>query len=231
MRDPGRLLASGRDADIFEYGPGTVLRRARDGRSLREEARTMTYLREQNFPVPAVEEISDDGSDLVMERIEGSSMVGAIEKAPWSGLRQADTLAELHARLHRIEAPDFLRTAPVGAGSRFVHLDLHPLNVLVGPKGPVVIDWTNAARGDPDVDVGIAWVLMSAGEIPGHGLVDRVLGWGRSIVVKRFISHFERSEIAARLPEIVAWKEKDAHMSDREIDGMWKLAREAGGAR
>jgi aminoglycoside phosphotransferase (APT) family kinase protein len=196
-----------------------------------QEARTMAYVREQGFPVPAVEEVSDDGTDLVMERIEGPSMLGAINKAPWSGLDQADTLADLHTRLHRIEAPDFLRPAPVGTGERLVHMDLHPLNVMIGPAGPVVIDWTNAARGDPSIDVGIAWVLMSAGEIPGNRLMGRLLGWARSLLVNRFMSHFERSEVAGKLPDIVAWKEKDAHMSDREIDGMWKLAREAEGPR
>ena len=228
MRAHGPLLASGRDADIFECGPHTVLRRARDGRSLAHEARTMSYLREQGFPVPAVEEISEDGSDLVMERIEGPSMVGAISRAPWSIPRQADTLAELHLRLHDLRAPDFLRASPVGSGDRLLHLDLHPLNVLIGPTGPVVIDWPNAARGDPLIDVGIAWVLMSAGQIPSNQVVARVLGWGRSILVKRFLSHFDRSAVAARLHEVVAWKVTDAHMSAREIEGMWRLARSVG---
>ena len=50
--------------------------------------------------------------------------------------RQAATLAELHLRLHEIEAPDFLPPAPVGGGDKVLHLDLHPLNVMVGPKGP-----------------------------------------------------------------------------------------------
>ena len=75
VADPGPLLASGRDADIFEYGPGLVLRRSRRGRSMAGEARTMEYLRGHGYPVPAVEEISDDGTDLVMERIDGPSMV------------------------------------------------------------------------------------------------------------------------------------------------------------
>ena len=37
---------------------------------------------------------------------------------------------------------------------------------MIGAQGPVVIDWPNAARGDPLVDLGLAWVLMAAGEIP-----------------------------------------------------------------
>ena len=52
---PGRLLASGRDADIFEYGPRSVLRRSRVSRSLAREARTMDYLASNGYPVPAVE--------------------------------------------------------------------------------------------------------------------------------------------------------------------------------
>jgi aminoglycoside phosphotransferase (APT) family kinase protein len=231
MRAHGPLLASGRDADIFEYGDRSVLRRARDGRSIAHEAHTMAYAHDQGFPTPAVEEISDDGSALVMERIEGPSMVAAINRAPWSVLRQADTLAELHLRLHDIAAPDFLGPAPVGTGGRLLHLDLHPLNVLIGPRGPVVIDWPNAARGDPVVDVGLAWVLMGAGEIPSHRLVARLLGPGRALLVNRFVSHFDRSEVVAGLRDVVAWKATDTNMSPSEVDGMWKVVKETGGGR
>src|SRR5260370_24192024 len=52
---------------------------------------------------------------------------------------------------------------------RRLHRDLHPINVLLSPKGPVVIDWTNAARGSGASDVALTWLLMTAGEIPGGG--------------------------------------------------------------
>jgi hypothetical protein len=61
----GRLLASGRDDDIFEYGPNSVLRRSRVSRSLELEARTMDYLAAHGYPVPAVEDLIDDGRCLV----------------------------------------------------------------------------------------------------------------------------------------------------------------------
>ena len=109
----------------------------------------MSFMREQGYPVPAVEEVSDDGFDMVMERIEGVTMVDALGKAPWTVRRQAATLADLHRRLHEIEAPDFLPMAPVGTGTRVLHLDLHPLNVMIGPKGAFAIDWPNAARATP----------------------------------------------------------------------------------
>jgi aminoglycoside phosphotransferase (APT) family kinase protein len=228
MKAPGPLLASGRDADIFEYGPGLVLRRSRKGRSMEREARTMTYLREQGYPVPAVDEVSEDGTDLVMERIDGRTMVEAIGAAPWSLRRQARTLAELHIRLHEITPPDFLSPAPVGGpGDRVLHMDLHPLNVMTGPKGPVVIDWTNAVVGDPLIDVGVAWVLMGAGQIPGPKVKVALLGWGRALLVNGFVSHFDRAAVTSRLRDIVTWKVQDPNMSEAENAGMWKLVEES----
>jgi aminoglycoside phosphotransferase (APT) family kinase protein len=192
-----------------------------------QEARTMAFLHEQGYPVPVVDELSDDGSELVMERIEGKSMVDAIAAAPWSVRRQGRTLAELHSRLHDIAAPDFLPPGPVGVGERVVHMDLHPLNVMLGPKGPVVIDWTNAAASDPLVDVGLAWVLMAAGQIPGNPMMAKLLGWGRALLVNGFVTHFDRTEVTRRLRAVVEWKVRDPHMSEAEVAGMWKLVEEA----
>jgi aminoglycoside phosphotransferase (APT) family kinase protein len=221
------LLAAGRDADIFEYEPGLVLRRSRDGRSLAHEAGIMTYLHEQGYPVPAVEEVSDDGRDLVMERIEGVSMVEAISKAPWTVRRQAKTLARLHKQLHEIAAPDFLSPAPIGQGDRVVHLDLHPLNVMIGPRGPTVIDWTGASAGEPVLDVGLAWVLMAAGQIPAGAVMAKLMAWGRALLVKGFVDQFDRQEVGRRLREVVSWKVQDPHMSETEVVGMWKVVARA----
>ena len=227
MREPGPLLAAGREADIFEYGPGLVLRRSREGYSMAHQAQTMTFLRDEGYPVPAVEEISDDGCAMVLERIEGPSMVDAISKAPWTVRRQARTLADLHARLHEITAPAFLGPAPVGDGDRVLHMDLHPLNVIVSPKGPFVIDWANACRGDPLVDVGVAWILMAAGQIPGNKVQAALLGWGRALLVNGFVNRFDRAAVSGRLREVVTWKVTDAHMSEAEVAGMWKLVERA----
>jgi aminoglycoside phosphotransferase (APT) family kinase protein len=191
------------------------------------EARTMSFLREQGYPVPAVEEVSEDGFDMVMERIEGVTMVEAIGKAPWTIRRQAATLADLHRRLHEIEAPDFLPPAPVGTGTKVLHLDLHPLNVMIGPKGVFVIDWPNTRRGDPDVDVGLAWILMAAGQLPGGGLKERLMGFGRSLLVNGFLSHFDRRAVASLLRPIVEMKVQDPHMSEVEVTGMWNVVRQA----
>jgi aminoglycoside phosphotransferase (APT) family kinase protein len=228
MRAPGPLLAAGRDSDIFEYGPGLVLRRSREGHSMRGEARVMEYVRGQGYPVPAIDEISDDGLDIVMERVEGLDMVAMMTKRPWTIPRQGRALAELHVRLHEISAPDWLRAAPVGRGDRVVHLDLHPLNVIIGPRGPVVIDWSNASRGDPVTDVTLAWVLMSAGSAPTGRLIGALLGRARSVLVENFLGSFDIDELRRSLRDVVAWKVGDPHMSADEQARMWRLVRAAG---
>jgi aminoglycoside phosphotransferase (APT) family kinase protein len=229
VMDPGPLLAAGRDADIFEYGDGLVLRRSREGRSMAREAQILEYLRSQGFPVPAVEEISDDGLDLVMERIDGVDMVALMTRRPWAIPRLGRVMADLHRRLHELTAPDWLRDAPVGRGDRFLHLDLHPLNVMMSRRGPVVIDWSGACRGDPAVDVALAWVLMAAGEAPAGRFIGMIQGRARSVLVKSFVNAVDVDVVKQRLKDAVAWKVMDPHMTVAEQNRMWQVVKEIGG--
>ena len=168
--EPGRLIASGRDADIFEFGPDLVLRRTRGGRSLEREASVMAYAAEHGFPVPTIHELRANDTELVMERVTGPLMIDAILKRPWTITNAARTLADLHDQLHEISAPDGLPQLPDG-GDALVHLDLHPLNVIVHPvRGPVVIDWANASRGDGLSDVARH---LRVAHMPARARVDR----------------------------------------------------------
>jgi aminoglycoside phosphotransferase (APT) family kinase protein len=216
MEAQGDLIASGREADIFEYGHGQVLRRSRNGRSMTNEARIMEFVRSHGYPVPEVVEVSDDGCDLVMERIGGPTMVDMCEARPWRIGQMGNALAELHQRLHCLPAPEWLNGAPCGEGDRLLHLDLHPLIVLMGPNGPVVIDWTNAARGDPSVDVALAWALIASGEVPANRLEAILLGFGRKILLRAFLKPFAKPDLRSVLGKVVEWKCKDPHMSEIE---------------
>jgi aminoglycoside phosphotransferase (APT) family kinase protein len=226
MDRPGPLLASGRDSDIYEYGEGLVLRRSRRGRSMVSEAKTMEHARSFGYPVPAVAEVSEDGTELVMQRITGPSMADALGRQPWTFARQARVLADLHLRLHDIPGPEWLRAAPGVEGDRLVHLDLHPLNVIVAPDGPVVIDWPNAARGVPAVDVALTWVLLAAGAIPAGRLRAAVMGRFRARFVRLFLRSFDLAEIGPHLRDVVEWKVRDPNMSAAEQAGMWRVVRE-----
>ena len=47
------------------------------------------------------------------------------------------------------------------AGDRLCHGDFHPYNVLMSPRGPVVIDWNNAHIGNPLEDVAMSTLILA----------------------------------------------------------------------
>jgi hypothetical protein len=186
----------------------------------------MEYARAHGYPVPAIADISDDGTDLVMERIDGPILLDAIGRRPWTIREQGALLADLHRRLHEIPAPDWLGDAPAGHGDRLVHLDLHPLNVILSTKGPVVIDWPNAAKGTAAVDVAVTWVLLASAGIPAGRMKAALMGLGRSMLVKAFLAPFDLGSVRALLPGVVEWKVADLNMTPEEQEAMWVLVRE-----
>jgi aminoglycoside phosphotransferase (APT) family kinase protein len=184
------------------------------------EAKVMAYVRSKGYPAPEVFDVSDDGLEIVMARIEGKTMVDVLARKPWLLRRCGAQLAELHARLHALDAPDWLKTAPVGDGGTVVHMDLHPLNVLMAADGPVVIDWTNAARGDASVDVATTWILLESGRVPASGLRALIVRVGRGVLVNAFLRTVEMDDLRRVAPEVVEWKCTDLNMSDEECARM-----------
>ena len=165
---PGPLLGAGRSADVYALGAGRVLRRYRVPIDVAAEARLMRYLAASGFPVPEVYDA--DGQDIVMERLDGPDLLADIGRHPWLIRRHARTLADLHNRLHQISAPAGLREVAgpggilFGPGNAVMHLDLHPANVMLTARGPVVIDWVDARSGPAGADVAVAYLIMTTAE-------------------------------------------------------------------
>jgi len=159
---PGQLIGAGRSADVYALDQGRVLRRYRSDHDVRPEALVMTHLAQAGFPVPRV--YHAEGLDLVMERLDGTDMLADLGSRPWRARRHARTLARLHDRLHEIDAPPGL-PGLFGPGNRVLHLDLHPGNVMLTARGPVVIDWTNARAGAPAADVAMAYLIMASSDV------------------------------------------------------------------
>lgn len=206
MPEP-RLIAAGRASEVFDLGDGRVLRRFKSGGHPQREALVMRYARDHGYPVPEVLEVNPEA--LVLEKIDGPTMWDAAAAEPATVEPHARALARLHRDLHKLEAPDGLPA--VGDGDRLLHLDLHPENVLLSPRGPVVVDWTNARRGRPALDVALTWVIGATS--PGLGDV------GRSFL-RHFLEHFEREEVLRALPAAAAYRLADANVTDDEREAV-----------
>ena len=215
------MLAAGRAADVFDLGDGRVLRRYRGGFPAEREAAVMEHARAHGFPVPAVHDV--DGPDMVLERVEGPTMLAELGRRPWALHAHASTLAALHRRLHEIAAPPWL-PAPLGPGGALLHLDLHPGNVILARGGPVVIDWTNTRRGEGDADVAQTWLLLATSVLPRGGVQRIVVPAVRRRFLRLFLAHFDRAAVARVLPAVAEARLEDPNVLAGERTAIERLA-------
>jgi serine/threonine protein kinase len=180
----------GRASTVTDLGDGTVLRTGGDPE---REARLMGVARDHGILVPGVVEVRPDA--LVLELVPGGTMASRILRRPWQGGRQMGSLAALHAALHAIPLDE----------ARLVHRDLHPENVLLGPAGPVLIDWTNAGAGEPAMDVALTWLIMAT----SAGLPGRLLA-------ASFRRRVGDAVVRAGLPAASAYRLADPNVTDAE---------------
>jgi len=173
---PGPLIASGRAADVYDIGDGRVLRRYREpSTTIEYERRVMRFVAEQGVRVPKVFDLSADhlaDRDIVMERIDGLTMLDDFEARPWKLFSHVRLLARVQREINALVAPNWMVTPSAAAATKrrddsVMHLDLHPMNVMITDDGPVVIDWTNAAGGPAGFDAALTYVEMATFEVEG----------------------------------------------------------------
>ena len=194
-----RLLAAGRDCDVFDVGDGTVLRRTKNGRSLEGEAAVMAHARDHGYPCPRVHRA--EGPDLVLDLVPGPTMLDDLlaDLTPAKGAAFGATLGDLHDQLHRI---------PGLHADTLLHLDLHPGNVILSPDGPVVIDWTNAEDGDAGLDLAITWVTL----VPFEPVAPDVV----AALVDGLLAGPRRASARSQLAEAGRRRLADRNLSDDE---------------
>ena len=215
--EPGRLMASGRAADVYDLGDGTVLRRYRSDRDATVEGRVMTWVREQGIAVPTVHRAG--GTDIVMDLVPGPTMLADLTARPWRVISHARLLARLQRSVNELRSPDWMpRCVGVPDAGVVVHLDLHPMNVILSPDGPTIIDWTNAASGAGSFDSSMSFLLMATFET--SGLRDRV---GQRVLVESFRWACGRSDVGRSLRAAADHRLADRNVTPGERQALHRL--------
>jgi len=218
--DPGPLIGTGRAADVYDVGDGRVLRRYREPPSpgtTEREAVVMDHLCRHGYPVPEVFDAA--GGDVVMERLEGMTMLDDLEAHPWRLDRHADTWVDLHRRLRAVPVGDLAeRGVPIrfGPPEAVIHLDFHPDNIMLTPDGPVVFDWTNAALGPAAADVADAWIIGASATPDGSWWMRAIVRVGRKRLVNRFVDGCGRAEAETLLPVVAERRIADRNLRPDE---------------
>ena len=150
-----------------------MLRRYRAGEpcDTEHEAAVMRRAAAGGVPVPEVLEVHPDA--LVLERVDGPTMLAEIQRQPWRFASFARELGRIHRKL-------------LDAG--VAHGDFHPLNVLLSKDGPVVIDWSNGSEGNALADVAFSQVILATSEADFPRWLESI---GRA-VRRRFVAAYLR---------------------------------------
>src|SRR5262249_53217845 len=154
-------------------------------------------------PAPQVGEVVEVSgrAGVIYERISGPSLLTDLVDHPTHLRKIMRALAEAHANLHQrtvanlprvrgmlaqratsvsklTEAQQRAVLRALGAlpdGEALCHGDYHPDNVLLSSRGPLVIDWENAALGDPLADVARTLMLFRANFVYAQSAAARAL--------------------------------------------------------
>lgn len=179
----GEKIAAGGTSEVFAWGEGRVLKlfTAAYQYAVDLEAERARAVHEAGLPSPAVFEVVEfDGRrGIVYERVEGPLLLARVESDGIDAV--ARRLARVHLALHAREVGGLpaqrdlidqanlaestrkellARLEKLPIGNTAYHGDFHPGNVILAWRGPVVIDWVNASRAHPAMDVARSYVLM-----------------------------------------------------------------------
>jgi uncharacterized protein (TIGR02172 family) len=188
------------------------------------------------LPTPAAHELVEiDGQfGILFDRVDGVSMFRQVQARPWTFLAAVRQLAELHAQIHAHAAPTELPSqrdwisntidmtqhlseaerqqarrclSELPDGDTLCHGDFHPDNIFMTSRGPVIIDWDCATRGNPVGDVAVTVRLMRTANLPPWS------GWhahlllkvSRPLIQRTYLSRYFQLRQSSR-DEVDAWQ-------------------------
>ena len=132
-----RLIGQGREAEVFEWRDGRVLRLLRAPGPIARlafEVAALEAARSAGVSVPqAYEEVVIDGrTGLVMERLQGSDLLTIIGQKPWLVFHSGRLTGEIHARINAARAPASLPAVRDVVNRRLARLV---------PSEPTLAEW------------------------------------------------------------------------------------------
>lgn len=165
------------------------LLRANQQTAVVRERAAMAAAHKAGLPVPRVRAAGEVAGQpvLLIDWLVGETLMQAIHEAPLRAWRLGHAFGQMQARIHQIPAPPEIArgdhawiewAAPdpalatllhetASGKAALLHLDYHPLNVLVhGGMISGVLDWTNADVGDPRADVARTGAILRF--LPGN---------------------------------------------------------------
>jgi Ser/Thr protein kinase RdoA (MazF antagonist) len=230
----GRKISEGREAEVYEWGSGAVLKLYRPGfLGYTPERVALASVANDGVAPRVLGLVEADGRQgLVLERLDGTDMLTLLERAPWRLLGLARILAQAQVRINGVHAPAELPDVKVllaarieaavhsaalrdfaleildrlPTGDRLCHGDFHPGNVVVVSGRAGVIDWGNGARGAPAADHARTLLLLSRAEaLPGTSALFRaVMSAGRDVFARAYARAYRRASSDA-VAQIRMW--------------------------
>ncbi|HYG70294.1 MAG TPA: aminoglycoside phosphotransferase family protein, partial [Anaeromyxobacteraceae bacterium] len=184
------LLSKGRHSELYALDPGRVVKLFRAGyapQAIETELQHARRAHELGVPTPRPEGIIETQGrrGIVFERVEGPTVfdaIGAGETPPprlaelFFGLQRAinalpgaglpDLKERVALKVCHANAAEALKRealaelASLPPGESACHGDFHPANVIMAARGPMVVDWLDAGRGDAALDAARTLLLL-----------------------------------------------------------------------
>ena len=231
----GVLIGRGRTAEVYAWGDGRALKLYYEGWPADEaerEAHTARVVYDSGAAAPAVEGVVtvDGRHGVVYERVDGPSLLNKTTAQPWTLIRSARLLSELHVHMHtcrvsalpsqrtrlekKIQAayplPAILKQAALDALTQLpdddalCHGDFHPDNVVMSQGGPIILDWVDATCGYPLADVARTSLLMQMAALPPDLPGRRLIELGRALWHHLYLRRYCQLR-AVSSEQVTAW--------------------------
>jgi hypothetical protein len=110
------------------------------------------------------------------------------------------------------------------AGDRMLHLDLHPANVMLTSRGPVVIDWSGARAGAAGADVAMAYVIMASSDVDLIPVLLRpVVSRLRAALLRQFMAE-ARDDPGPHIARAAEARMEDPNIRRSEVGRLQRIA-------